>query len=306
MVECRVTDTERTIGALADRQRGLVTHVQLIAAGLSRKAIERRVRSGRLRVLHRGVYAVGHAVLPEHARELAAVLACGTGALLSHYAAAALWGMRVPLDGPVDVTVVARNPGRRTGVVVHRVAALDPTDITRREGIPVTSPARTVLDLAGSLSAREVERTFDEGRIQGVIAPRAISAVLARYPRRPGAEVLRELTDPHRRRVITRSGSERLFLALIRRARLPLPECNVQLGAFSADFLWREQGLVVELDSYGFHTTRGAFERDHAKDLAFRRRGLDTVRFTALQVMDEPEATLVQVASALAQRGRAA
>jgi very-short-patch-repair endonuclease len=292
-VECRVSD-------IADTQQGLAAHAQLLALGLTPASIQRRRRSGYLRPTpHEGVYAVGHAALAPLAREMAAVLACEPNAVLSHHSAAAVWGMcPTDPDGPVHVTVVGRNPGRRAGAVVHRARAVQST---HREGIPVTTPVRTLIDLVATVSTRQLERAFDEARIKGLISSGVLREALARHPRCRGASVLRALATDDRRTTITRSELEERFLALIRRARLPAPEVNARLGAWSVDFLWRAQRVAVELDSYAFHTTRGAFERDREKDHALRAHHIDLLRFTWRQVDREVEVTLVRLATALAR-----
>jgi very-short-patch-repair endonuclease len=292
-VECRVSD-------IAEAQHGLATHAQLLVLGLSPASIQRRRRAGYLRPTpHEGVYGVGHTALAPLAREMAAVLACAPNAVLSHRSAAAVWGICAPdPDGPLHVSVLGRNPGHRTGVVVHRSESVQST---LREGIPITTPAQTLIGVAATESTRQLEVAFDEARIKGLISPGVLREALARHPRRPGARALRALADDDRQSTITRSELEERFLALIRRARLPAPEVNARLGAWSVDFLWRAQRVAVELDSYAFHTTRGAFERDREKDHALRARHIDLLRFTWSQVGREAEVTLVRVASALAR-----
>ncbi len=297
------------VGQIADGQRGLITRSQLLAAGLSAKAIHRRCRRGSLRVVHRGVYAVGHVALPEYGAELAAVLSCGPHAVLSHGSAAALWGMCPRPSAEIEVIVIGRHPGVRDGVRIHRVRDLDPIDCCKRDGIPLTSPARTLIDLAASRTSRELERAFDEGRIRGLVSPKALSAALVRYPGRRGAAVLAELADASAsatRTTLTASHPEEVLLAALRRVNLPRPECNARIGRYTVDFYWRAQGVVVEVDGYRFHSTRGAFERDHAKDRDLRGRRLTPLRYTAREVEHELEAILVEVATTLARAAPAA
>ncbi len=295
-------DADAVLAVLADRQWGLVTHDQLLAAGLSRKQIAHLRRRRLLRALHRGVYALGHRALTRQAHDLAAVLACGPGALLSHHSAAVAWGMLPATDEPRHVTVVGRPCRSKPGLTVHRVTALAPGDLTRRDGIPVTSPARALIDMAATVGPRELERAFDEGRVQRLLTPATLEAALSRYPHRRGATRLHALLDPRRGSTRSRSNLEERFLTLLRRARLPLPEMNVQLGPFNVDFLWRAHRLVVELDSYRYHQTRSAFERDREKDLFLRARQLDVLRLTDGQLQDAPERALVRVAAELARR----
>jgi very-short-patch-repair endonuclease len=275
-----------------------VTHAQLRALGLDAKAIQRRRRSGYLRPVMRGVYAVGHLALPPLAQELAAVLSCGPGACLSHHTALRLWGM-LDLDAPIHVAVKGRNPGLRAGVLIHRLGTFDATS---RHGIPITTPVQTLIHVAPSLSPLQLARAFDEGRIQRLISPQAFAGIA----RCPGARHLRALATDDRGRGISREGTEELMLALIRQAGLPAPDRNVRIGRWSIDMFWPAQRVAVELDSYGFHTTRSAFERDHEKDHVLRAHDIDLLRFTWHQVHGQPEQTLVRLATALARPRRAA
>lgn len=279
-----------------------MTHAQLLALGLSPKAIQRRRRSGYLRALHRGVYAVGHLALPGGARELAAVLSCEPDAYLSHHTAATVWGL-LKIDGPIQVTVVGRNPGARAGMLVHRSRS---ADTTIHRGIPITTPAQTIIDLAATVSPLQLAMAFDEGRTQGLVSPRSLVEILDRHPRCPGAARLRALTADDRGTGISHEGTEQVLLGLIQRAGLPPPDRNVRLGRWSIDMFWRAQRVAVELDSYGFHTTRSAFERDHEKDHVLRAHDIDLLRFTWHQVHGQPELTLVRLATALARPRRAA
>jgi predicted transcriptional regulator of viral defense system len=243
---------DRAIAAIAARQQALITRGQLVGLGVGRGAIENALARGRLHRIHRGVYAlVASAALPPLAAERAAVLACGDRAVLSHHSAAAVWRIQPAVAGDVDVTVVGTETGRRrAGICVHRVASIHPRDVLRHSGIPITSPARTLLDIAPQLSERSLERAFDEALVRKIISPGAVKAVLARYPQRPGAARIRVLTRPDRMTTATRSKGEEHFLAMARKARLPAPEVNVTLGRFQADFLWRRERIVLEVDGY--------------------------------------------------------
>jgi hypothetical protein len=239
------------IGEIATRQRSLITRSQLYELGLSRAAIDHSLSRGRLRALHRGVYAVGHLALPEWALELAAVLAIGDRAYLSHASAASLWGLAPAVRDAVHVTLVGRDAGRRRpGIAVHQAGALAAGDVTVRDGIPVTTAARTVLDIAPGLSDRQLERTFDAGLKERVFTRAAVAAVLDRAGlRHPGAGRLRRLVSAElRTSTITRSRAEERMLELVRAGGLTMPEVNVALGPYEVDFLWREARLVVEVD----------------------------------------------------------
>ncbi|MGH2992528.1 MAG: DUF559 domain-containing protein [Solirubrobacterales bacterium] len=302
---------EREIAALAARQRGVVTRPQLLDIGLTRAAIDNRVKAARLHAVHRGVYLVGHAVPAEGARELAAVLACGPGSVISHRSAAALWRVLSVVREDLDVTVPGRFQGHRPGIRVHRVAALDRGDVRRARGIPVTTPARTLLDLAAAVSPRELERALAEVHARRLAQDKELVALLARFPRRRGVTALRALIEADKVPALTRSEAEERLLTLIRRAKLPSPELNVRLGAHEVDLLWRDQRLVVEVDGFRYHSSRAAFERDRVRDAELGARGLRVIRVTWRQIVEGPEALVARIATALAPasdrpaRGRA-
>ena len=280
------------IAKVAASQHGVVTARQLVDAGLSWAAISKRVRAGRLHRLHQGVYAVGHQGLSWEGRWMAAVLACGDGAALSHAAAAAHWGLLRAEEGPVDVSVPTHaGRKRRSGIRVHRCSSLAgaplstsglekrPTRlVTVRARIPVTTPARTLADLRGAVRPYLVRKATRQAEFLGL----------------PLGEIE---TDR------TRSDVERDFLRLCRRHGLPTPEVNVALGRWTVDFLWREQRLVVETDSYATHGGRTSFEDDRRRDLELRRAGFLVLRFSELQLEAEPAAVAADVAAAL-RRGR--
>jgi very-short-patch-repair endonuclease len=293
---------ERAIGALARRQHGVVTRTQLIGLGLGTGAIDWRLRTGRLRALQRGVYFVGP-VAPQLAGEMAAVLSCGRGAVLSPRIATSLWRLLPPPTPPgdIEVTVMGRDPGRRPGVRVHRVRRLEPDEVTTFQGIPITTPARTALDLAAIVSARELEQAVAEVQRRGLADPRRLGVLVGRYPTRRGAGLLRRLTRPNERPAITRSQAEERFLALIRDAELPSPEANVMLHGFEVDFLWREERLVVEIDGYAFHADRQAFERDRRRDAELAAHGYRVIRVTWRQLLDAPTVVVARVAQVLAR-----
>jgi hypothetical protein len=235
---------DQVIARIAARQHGVIWYAQLLGARLSPSGISRRVATGRLHRIYRGVYAVGHRPVTREAKWIAAVLACGQGAALSHRAAAELWRMLPPKDGAVDASVPVpggRKPQR--GIRLHRSPSL-PSATMRRHGIAVTNPARTIRDLRRIAASQEVEAAIAQ------------------------AEVLRLPIDLHRGFLHepTRSRLERAFLRLCRRHGLPKPEVNVRLGPYRPDFLWRDLRLVVETDGWQTHGTRSAFEADRARD----------------------------------------
>ena len=273
----------------------MVSREQLLAAGVSRNEIAHRLSAGSLHPYHRGVYAVGHRALPPLAPEAAAVLACGPGAAISFLSAAFLWGLLPRPAGPVHVSRAGRHRDGPVGVVSHRCTTLE---TTRRHGIPVTTPLRTLLDIAVVASDRDLARAVTEARIRRLVTD---GAILTGAVRRPGAQRLRELAaqEPSR----TRSEAERRLLLLVERARLPRPVTNVRLHGYEVDALWPEQRLVAEVDGYAFHGHRQAFERDRRRDAALTSAGYTTVRLTWRQIAEEAEATAAVLAGALARCG---
>ena len=281
---------DRAIAAIAARRHGVVTLGELAAAGLGRGAVAHRVAERRLTRLHRGVYLVGPLTGPL-SREVAAVLALGPGAMLSHRSAAALWGFVPPWRGDVDVTVPGRKVRHRGGVRAHRTDRMPPTDVGQREGLPVTAPARTLLDLASVLPRCDLERAVEQAQVLRRVTRAQLEARVEGEPGRAAASVralLRSGDEPS----FTRSEAEAELLRLIRAARLPAPETNVRIGGYEVDFLWRAQRLVVEVDGFAYHSTREAFERDRRKDADLQARGLRTTRLTYRQIAKEPHATI--------------
>jgi very-short-patch-repair endonuclease len=296
-----VERSNQVVLAFASRQHGMVSATQLAAAGLGRHAIAHRVATGWLRRRHHGVYLVGPLETPL-TNAMAAVLAYGEAALLSHYPAAVLWGLRPAPAKTMHVTIPGRDARSRDGIRAHSLRHLHPHDATRRQGIPVTSPARTLLDLATELPQRDLNRAVDEARVLHLVTDRSLNEQFKRYRYHPGTPALRQAiqTEP----AFTRSEAERRLLELIRAARLTTPETNDRVGQHEVDFLWREQRLVVEVDGYAFHSSRGAFERDRRRDADLAREGIRVVRVTWRQIADEPEAIVATLAAALAAQVR--
>jgi len=289
---------DRRIAAIAERQRGRVSRRQLLSAGVSASTIHRIVVKGMLHALHGGVYAVGHPAPVELGPETAALLACSDGAVLSHLTAAALWKLRPRAAEEVHATIGGRQ-GKRAGIRVHRTRRLDPQDIRTYELLPVTSPARTVLDLASLERVREVERALEEGIVRRILKVSDVEDVLSRASGLHGAPLLAGILERRRGPTVTCSEAEERFLALIRDALLPAPEVNVSIHGYEVDFLWRPQRLVVEVDGFAYHGNRGAFERDRRKDARLHAAGLSTMRVTWLQMQDEPYALVAHVAQVL-------
>jgi very-short-patch-repair endonuclease len=292
------------IARLASRQRGVISRTQLLEAGLTRNAIDIWLRSRRLHPLYRGVYLLGHAHPAAGARELGAVLACGPGAVISHLSATALWRLLRLETEVVEVTVAGRDRRHRRGIRLHRVRTLDRRDVHKLGGIPITTPARTLLDVAAALPARNLEQALAEAQARRLVHRSHLTSLLARYPTRPGTRALRQLIAADTAPALTRSEAEERFLALIRAAELPAPEVNARLAGYEVDFLWREQGLVVEVDGFTFHGSRAAFERDRRRDADLTARGFRVIRVTWQQIVDAPEALVVRLATALATGSR--
>jgi hypothetical protein len=254
--------------------------------------------------MYQGVYAVGHALLSVDGHRLAAVLACGPDAVLSHRSAAAHWGIRPDSRGRIDVTAPGRRGRRPSGIDAHRASSLLPIDRTVVRGVPCTTLARTLLDVAGVITLRELRNAMTQAEVARIFDLTAIQEVIARSGRRRGVARLRlaiELHDPRDER--PRRELERRFLDLCRRAELPLPEVNAPLspGAIpiEADFLWRDAGLIVETDGRATHGTAKAFEEDRRRDQRLKVAGWEVIRCTWRQVTGEPESLVLTIRTLL-------
>jgi very-short-patch-repair endonuclease len=244
------------------------------------------------------VYAAGHPYVGREGLWLAAVLTCGPAAALSHWDAAVHWKIRRHWRGPIHVSVPAPADPRPEGVVVHRRAGFGPEDVTTRDGIPVTTTACTLVDLAGCLEPDRLEAAVNESDKHNLIDPEALRVAIDRMGGRRGVAALRELLN-HSTFTLTDSELERRFLPLARRAGLPRPETGVSLNGFKVDFYWPDLGLVVETDGLRYHRTPAEQARDRRRDQAHTAAGLRALRFTHAQVVFEGghvESTLVAVA----------
>jgi very-short-patch-repair endonuclease len=280
------------------RQHGVVTRSQLLELGLGSSAIKHRVATGRLHPVTRGVYAVGRPRLGRHGVLIAAVLRCGPMAALSHEAGGELWQIRPEAAGPIEVSVPLSAARQVPGLIVHRRASLDRSDVTQRRGIPVTTLVCTMVDLAARLSTGDTERAINEADKRGLIDPDELRSALERSPRRPGVAILRVLLDRNTL-TLTDSELERRFLPLARAAGLPRPLTHHRLNGFTVDFYWPELGLVVETDGLRYHRTPAQQARDRLRDQAHQAAGLRPLRFTHGQVVFHPDhvkATLTAVA----------
>ena len=247
----------------------------------------------RLHRLHRGVYAVGHANVSELGRLMAAVLACGRNAVLSHQSAAALWGIRASNRHLIDVTAGRSSRRSRGGIAVHLVRDLDPDDRTCIRRVPITTVARTLLDLAEVVREDALVRAVEQAERMQLFDLRAVDALIARRGGRRGLGRLKNALQGYRALPhLTRSELERRFLALCRAAGLPTPAVNAWLVGQEVDVLWAEHRLVVELDSHRHHGTRAAFERDRIRDAALQLAGYRVLRVTQLRLDSEPAAVI--------------
>jgi very-short-patch-repair endonuclease len=289
---------------LAARQHGVIARWQLLRLAFTRKAIEHRLAKGRLHRVYPGVYAVGRPQLTRQGRWMAAVLACGAGAVLSHQSAAALSGLRNHGDARTHVSIPRNRNVRIRGITVHRRHPAALADCTTHDRIPLTSPTRTLVDLAASLSPREIEGLINQADKLDLIHPDYLRAALDSMKPEPGVPVLRDVLD-RATFTLTDSELERRFLPIARRAGLPKPRTQVTVNGFRVDFFWPELGLVVETDGLRYHRTASQQARDTVRDNAHRATGMTPVRFTHGHVRYEPayiESTLRAVVRTLPTR----
>jgi hypothetical protein len=259
------------------------------------KQIAVRLRRGSLLREHSGVYRVGHRAPSVEARYLAAVLACGVDSLLIARPAAFLW--ELVKGSPPRPEVVAPVKRRVKGVVTHRVRSIHPGDRAECRGVPVTSVARTVVDLAGLLAEQRLARVCHEAEIRHQLTPAEVEVVLERLPTRPGSRTLRRILHGDVR--LTLSKLEERFLVLLREHHLPLPETNRPTGGRRVDCRWPRHHLTVELDSYRFHRSRHAWEADRRREREAYARGDDFRRYTWADVFEDPSLMLGELQSLL-------
>jgi very-short-patch-repair endonuclease len=288
---------------IAARQFGVVTMAQLRVAGLSDRAIEYRIAMKRLQRLWRGVFAFGHQELTIQGHLIAAVFACGPGAVLSQRSATEHWELLARLGSWVHVTVPGHTGRRkRRGIHVHCVRSLHPDDVTKHNGIPITTPARTLVDLSAAVPDRLLERAYEQAEIRRLLPPGALEGALARSNGRKTRALRRLIAIERRIATVTRSELEELFLELVRRDGLPEPEVNRRVAGYEVDFLWDAQRLVIEVDGFAYHSTRQAQTRDRRKDDDLQAAGYRVVRFTADQILRDPADTLARTRRAALAR----
>jgi predicted transcriptional regulator of viral defense system len=297
---------ERLIAECAGAQHGVIALWQLLELGLSAPAVRHRVTAGRLHRIHAGVFAVGHKRLTREGHYMAAVLACGRDAALSHRSAADLRGLRRSAGRPRIDVISPRRPGRRrAGIDSHTSSTLAACGIEIVDAIPCTSVARTLLDLAVALPRRAIERAVDQAEVLRVLDARQIDEVLARAGNHRGAAVLQAVLGEHAPgTTLTRNDLEEAFLAICHDSGLPRPEVNAWIAldptGYEADFLWRAAGLIAETDGRDVHATKRAFEHDRRRDQRLMRAGYRVVRFTRRQVLEEPRDVLATLRALVA------
>lgn len=294
---------DHLVADLAERQHGVVSRGQLRDVGLSDSAIDRKINQGLLHTVYRGVFAVGHRLLSQRGRWIAAVLFCGEGAVLSGYSAAALWGLRGQRPGAIDVSVRDRGRHGCEGVRLHRPRRLEDDECTSHDRVPVTTVSRTLLDLAPSLSNRQLSRAAEEADRLGLLAIDEAWKVCHLHPWNAGVRKLSLTLATLHPPPDTHSPLEDLFAELCREQDLPTPAFNALIAGYEVDALWNEQRLIVELDSHEFHGTRMAFENDRNRDATLQLAGYRVIRLTHRRVTGEPQVVAALLRNLLEQPG---
>lgn len=297
-------EVERSIQELARKQHGVVTRAQLAEVGVRHGALRSRVRAGRFRRLHRGVYGVGPVAAPQ-AREMAAVLAYRPRSYVSHGCALSLHGLVAPPapDAPIEVVVVGRRVRARDGIRPRYVARFDDDETTTVAGIPTTALSRTLVDYAAVAGTRDVEAAVARAERERLITPDELNGLVRRYAGVPGIVRLRTVLLAAGGPALTRSEAEALFLELVRTERMPTPEVNARVAGCELDFYWPGERFAVEVDGYRWHASRPSFERDRRRSVALAAAGIQVVRLTWRQIADDRKETAAQLQRALALAG---
>jgi very-short-patch-repair endonuclease len=283
--KARTASPEQVIRRLASKAHGVVTRAELLNAGITPEQIRQRMDKGLLLSVHRGVYRVGHHAPSVEARYIAAVKACGDGALLAGHAAAHLW--RLIKGSPPQPEVLTPSDRRVNGVRIHRARRSELPRPAMKQGIPLTTVPRTLVDLASSLPEPALARACHEAGVLYKTTPKQVDVVLRQLPNAPGRKKLERVL--HGEVPVALSRLESRFLQLLREARLPLPVTNKVAGGHRVDCRWPEQRLTVELDSYRYHNSHYAWEKDRLREREARRRGDEFRRYTAKDVFEDPD-----------------
>jgi hypothetical protein len=278
---------EAAIRALAGRQSGNISRAQLLEVGLSEGAIDARLRSGALTRRYPGVYALAPARQDPQALIAAAVLAGGPDAVASHASAAWLWGFVPRYEPPPEITLT-QGDRRPRHILTHRCLSLQPRDVTRQRGVPTTSPARTILDLAPRLTTKQRTRLVNDALLSHHLRQAALRDVLDRSPYHPGTKLLRPFTDSNPTNP-TRSPFEDDFLAFIAKYTLPTPQINVYVSGREVDAYFPDHNVIVECDGREYHKNQDAFEDDRERDTENLKHGLITVRLTKKRLINHPD-----------------
>jgi hypothetical protein len=292
-------DIDRRIGAIAGAQGGVVSREQLLAIGLSGRAVDSRVGAGKLHPLHRGVYAVGHRVVSQDGRWRAAVFAAGPGAVLSHATAAAVWELRAERSAAIDVSVGTAGRRGRAGLRFHR-RRLTPQEVTTVRGIPVTTVPRTLLDLAAQgLHGRPLESLIDRAEHRRLLDFTDLHRLARANHARPGIPALRAVLARYTPNAPTRSELEERFIELCDAHAIPRPRINERIEDIEVDFHWPDKNLVVEVDGYAWHRSPTTLANDHERDVKLVLAGKRVLRFSSEQVFKRP----AYVAGAMTRAG---
>ncbi len=289
---------------MAGYQRGRIARRQLLAVGVSHASIVWLVHKGRLLPSLRRVFRVGHTASTELGAETEGLLSVREGAALSHWSAAALLGLWTPAPREIELVVDNWTGATNPGVRVHRTRILERRDVWIRKGLPVTSPARTLLDIAVSATDRQLEIAFDRGIVERTLRPSHVRDVLDRAGGHRGRARLASLLERESgASTMTSSETEERMLALIRQAGLPAPKVNFPFGPYKLDFYWPDARFALEVDGYRFHSSRYRFERDRRKDNDLRRAGIEVMRIVAREIKERSYALIADVTRSLARRG---
>lgn len=292
--------------AFAGKQHGLATRRDLLSMGIPAATISDWLITGRLHQVHAGVYAVGQPVEAPDTMRMAAVLACQPDAYLSHRCCCKHWALLPPAQPtPIEVTTIGRRVAGPRGVRVHSVARISEDELTTLRGVPVTTAARAVIDLAGQADEYTVAKAYEEGLIQGFYDRAEMAALVTRYAGRRGIKKVRFLVERDAPPSWTIGEAHKRLLELVRSAGLPHPETEVQIGPYRVDMLWRRERVIVEVDGATYHSIPSRIEADKRRDAELAARGYVVVRVTWRQLVDEPHAVLARITRVLARRAAA-
>jgi len=289
------------LAALAETQHGIVSFRQLRELGFTKGHISRAFEAGRLRRIHRGVYAIGHGRLSDHGICHAAVLACGAGAVLSHHSAAWLWGFLPRCPREAAITTPSRGHRRRR-IRVHRAAALAESDCTNHKGLPVTSVARTLLDLGAVGTTRELTSAVDRARRLGCLDFSALDPLIARHRSTVPAKRLQQVVALYRKPAFDRARSELLFLDALEQEGESLPVLNCWVDKWEIDAYWKAERFAVEVDGWESHGSRQAFEDDRLRLEEMKLAGIDCLRVSARRIETHPKQVAQRIGKFLARR----